>query len=82
MASSFGKLDKFDPEPGEEWICYFFANEITLSDKQRVLTSAMGAKSYKLLRNLITLKAPSNKSFKELVKAMMKQFCPPSSETV
>ena len=62
---------------------YFLANEMTSSDKQRaVLTSAMGAKSYKLLRNLITLKAPSNKSFKEIVKAMMMQFYPSSSEIV
>ena len=65
MASSFRKLG---PESGEDWIqyvermeYYFLANEITSSDKQRaVLISAMGAKSYKLLRNLITPKAPSD----------------------
>ena len=90
MASSFGKLGEFDPESGEDWIqyvehmeYYFLANEITSSDKQRaVLISAMGAKSYKLLRNLITPKAPSDKSFKELVEAMTKHFCPPPSEIV
>ena len=75
MASSFGKLDEFDPESGEDWVqyvermdYYFLANKIT--------------KSYKLLRNLITPKAPSDKSFKELVEAMMKRFCPPPSEIV
>ena len=90
MATSFRKLDEFDPESGEDWIqyiermeYYFLANEITSSDKQRaVLISAMGAKSYKLLRNLITPKASSNKSFKELVEAMTKHFCPPPSEIV
>ena len=59
MSSSFGKLDKFDPGAGKDWIqyvermeYYFLANEITSSDKKRaLLISAMGTKSYKLLRN-------------------------------
>ena len=42
----------------------------------------MGAKSYKLLRNLITPKAPSEKSFRELVETMTKHFCSPPSEIV
>ena len=79
MASSFGKLEKFDPGAGEDWVqyvermeYYFLANEITLSDKKwALLISAMGATSYKLLRNLITPTAPSDKSFTELVKAFL-----------
>ena len=90
MATSFGKLDEFDPGSGEDWTqyvermeYYFLANEITSSDKKRaLLISAMGAKSYKLLRNLITPAAPSDKSFKELVEALTKHFCPPPSEIV
>ena len=42
----------------------------------------MGAKCYKLLRNLITPAAPSDKSFTELVEALTKHFCPPPSEIV
>ena len=44
MATSFGKLDEFDPGLGEEWAEYvermeynFLANEITLTDKKRTL---------------------------------------------
>ena len=90
MATSFGKLDEFDPASGEDWIqyvermeYYFLANGITSGEKQRaVLISAMGAKAYKILRNLITPSAPSDKSFKELVEVMTKHFCPPPSEIV
>ena len=90
MATSFGKLDKFDPDSGEDWTqyvermeYYFLANEITSSDKKRaLLISAMGAKSYKRLRNLITPAAPSDKSFRELVEALTKHFCPSPSEIV
>ena len=90
MASSFGKLEEFDLGAGEDWIqyveqmeYYLLANEITSSHKKwALLISAMGAKSYKLLRNLITLAAPSDKSFTELVEALMKHSWPPPSEIV
>ena len=75
MATSYRKLDKFDPTSGEDWTqyieqmeYYFLANGIISTEKQRaVLISAMGAKAYKTLRNLITLHNPSDKSFTELV---------------
>jgi len=62
MATSYGKLDEFDMTSGEDWIqyiermeYYFLANGILSSDKQQaVLISAMGAKAYTILRNLIT----------------------------
>ena len=90
MATSYGKLDEFDPASGEDWTqyiermeYYFLANGITSADKQRaVLISAMGAKAYKTLRNLITPHNPSDKSFKQLVEVMTKHFCPPPSEIV
>ena len=90
MATSYGKLDEFDPSSDEDWIqCikwmkyYFAANGITSADKQRaVLISAMGAKVYKTLRNLITPHNPSDKSFKQLIEIMTKHFCPPPSEIV
>ena len=62
---------------------YFLANGITSADKQcAVLISAMGAKAYKTLRNLITPRNPSDKSFKQLVEVMTKHFCPLPSEIV
>ena len=90
MATSYGKLDEFDPASGKDWIQYikqmeyfFLANGITSIDKKRaLLISAMGAKAYKLLQNLITPSSPSDKSFKELVDVMMKHFCLPPSEIV
>ena len=90
MATSYGKLEEFDPASGEDWIqyiermeYYFLANEITSTEqRQAVLLSAMGAKAYKILRNLITPATPSDKSFKELVDVMKKHFCPPPSEIV
>ena len=90
MATSYGKLDEFDPASGEDWTQYIermeyycLANGITSADKQRaVLISAMGSKAYKTLRNLITPYNPSDKSFKQLVEVMTKHFCPPTSEIV
>ena len=44
MATFFGKLDKFDPELGEDWIqyveqmeYYFQANGISAAEKQRAI---------------------------------------------
>ena len=90
MATSYGKFDKFDPASGEDWTqyiermeYYFLANGITSADKQRaVLISAMGAKAYKTLQNLITPHNPSDKTFKQLVEVMTKHFCPLPSEIV
>ena len=89
MATSYGKLDEFDPASGEDWIqyiermeYYFLAMELLPFLKWALLISAMGAKAYKLLRNLITPSSPSDKSFKELVDVITKHFCPPPSEIV
>ena len=90
MATSYGKLEEFDPAVGEDWIqyikrmeYYFLANGNTSTEQQRaVLISAMGAKAYKILQNLITPATPSDKSFNELVDVMKKHFCPPPSEIV
>ena len=76
MVTFFRKLDKFDPGSGKDWIqyvkpmeYYFLANEITSSNKkQALLISALEAKSYKLLRNLITPVMPSDKSFRNELK--------------
>ena len=90
MATSYGKLDEFDPTLGENWTqyieqieYYFLSKGMTSADKQSaLLISAMGAKAYKTLQNLITLHNPSDKTFMELVEVMIKHFCPPLSKIV
>ena len=90
MATSFGKLEEFDPSSGEDWIqyvermeFYFAANGVTDASKQQaILLSTIGAQAYKVLRNLISPSTPTEKSFKELVEAMTKYFYPPLSEIV
>ena len=90
VATLYGKLEEFDPAAGEDWIQYiermeyhFLANGDTSTEqRQAVLISAMGAKAYKILQNLITSATPSDKSFNELVDVMKKHFCPPPSEIV
>jgi len=85
-----GKLEEFDLNSGEDWTqyiermeFYFLANSITDTDKeQAILLSTIGAQAYKVLRNLISPSAPSEKSFKQLVQTMTKHFCPPPSEIV
>ena len=88
MAVSFGKLEEFNTANGDDWVQYiermehyFVANDITDSTKQRsVLISSMGAKAYKVLRNLVAPNKPTDVSFKNLVKTMTTHFCPPPSE--
>ena len=70
MATSFGKLEEFDPTSGEDWTqyiermeFYFLANGVTDAGKQRaILLSTIGAQAYKVLRNLISPSAPSERS--------------------
>ena len=63
--AAFGRLDAFDAE-SDEWpqyeermLCYFEANGITDESKMKAnFLSAVGARTYKLLRNLT---APPNR---------------------
>ena len=62
---------------------YFLANEITDTSKQHsILISLMGHKTYKILRNIIASKKPTDISFKNLVSAMTGHFSHPPSEIV
>ena len=68
-----GKVEEF--QENDNWIeyaerleDYFTANEITDNGKKRaVLLSSCGAKTYKLIRNLVAPGKPTDKSFAELV---------------
>ena len=64
-----GKVEEF--QENNNWIeykerhdQYFLANEISDNGKKRpVLLSSCGAKSYKLIRNLVSPGKPSDKTF-------------------
>ena len=81
-----GKIEEYDEkESGIEYMeCLeqcFAANEITDSGKkQAVLFSVCGAKTYKLIRNLVNPRKPTNKLFAELVNLVKNHLNPiPSS---
>ena len=83
-----GKIEEYDEK--ESWIeyterleQYFVANEITDSGKKRaVLLSVCGAKTYKLIRNLVNPRKPTDKSFAELANLVKNHLNPRASSIV
>ena len=82
MVATFGKLEEFDTATGEDWVqyiermqYYFQANKISAEEMEacKILISTVGAKAYKVMRNLISPANPSDKSF-QLVEIMRKDF--------
>ena len=66
-----------------EQYMYFAANEITDRGKKRaVLLSVCGAKTHKLIRNLVNPRKPTNKSFAELVNLVKNHLNPRPSSIV
>ena len=55
---------------------YFIANDVPEGKKVAAFLSAMGAKAYELLRNLVTPDAPKDKRFNDLVKTMRAHLKP------
>lgn len=55
---------------------YFATNDIKDEKKVPVLLSAIGAKTYVLLRSLVTPTAPKDKSFKDISDALKEHFEP------
>ena len=70
--ATYEKVEEYKED--EEWVeyierltHYFTANEIEDGDKQRSISlSVCGAKTYKLIRNLVSPEKPDSKSFNEL----------------
>ena len=89
MAALFGRLEEFAQDK-EDWPSYveclgyfFVANSIeTEGKKKAVLLSAIGAGTYKLLKNLLAPAKLGDKTFAELTQAMEKHFNPLPSETL
>ena len=82
-----GKLGEFE-NGKEDWKSYterlaqyFKANDITDASKQRaVLISSCGARTYRLMKDVLTPRNPSEVDYDELVTAMTTHFQPPPSE--
>ena len=83
-----GKIEEYNEN--DNWIeyterleHYFTANDITdNSKKQAVLLSACGAKTYKLIRNLVNPRKATDKSFTELVNLVKNHRNPRPSSIV
>ena len=79
--ATFGTLKEFESENEkvsaylERVELYFAANDIT-ERRVPVFLSVIGAKTYSLLRDLLALTNPKEKSFNELVKVFKKDFEP------
>jgi len=77
-----GKIEEYNEN--DSWIeyterlkQYFAANEITDNNKKRVvLPSVCGAKTYKLIRNLVNPRKPTDKSFVKLVNLVKNHLNP------
>ncbi|XP_076298593.1 uncharacterized protein LOC143217833 [Lasioglossum baleicum] len=62
---------------------YFVARDITDAKKQTAtLLTKVGARTYKLIRNLCSPAKPSTKSYTELVKLISDHLCPKPSEAM
>ena len=89
-ASSFGKIEEFDPDT-DSWDIYcerlthcFAARNINDDThvKRAIMLSEMGKKAYILLRNLCAPAKPGDKTFAELVKLMRQHQHPTPSVIV
>ena len=87
--AAFGRLDAFDAESGEwpqyeeRMLCYFETNGITDGSKiQAFFLSAVGARTYKLLRNLTAPAKPRERSFTDLREALSNHYNPKPSVMV
>ena len=72
--SYVGKVDEFD-SANEDWEAYMErvelycdANDVEEDKKVSVLLSLIGAKTYNLLRNLVSPAKPSSKTFDDIQK--------------
>ena len=90
--ATHGKLDEFQCDNGdvEAWneYCerlghYFVANKVTeAAIKKSILLSVCGARTYKLMRNLVSPQKPGELSYDDLVKVVKNHHNPQPSEIV
>ena len=59
---------------------YFVANEIVMAERKRViLLSVCGARTYQLVRDLVSPAKPANKTFDQIVELVTKHYSPKPS---
>lgn len=75
-----GRLDEYEPEH-ESWSAYIervelfmIANDVDDSKQVATLLTAMGASTYRLLRDLVQPLKPKDKTFKEIVSILQAHF--------
>lgn len=77
---TFGKLMEFDPKSDsitayvDRVTLFFQANEIAEGKQVAVFLSAIGPKTYSLLRSLVTPESPKDKTLVQLVAVLKKHF--------
>ena len=83
--ATHGRLSEYSS--AEDWASYvermeqyFLANDVTEAAKKRaILLSVVGDKTYKLIRDLVAPKKPTEKSYKELVELLTTHLEPKPS---
>ncbi|KAK3747895.1 hypothetical protein QZH41_001360 [Actinostola sp. cb2023] len=86
--ATYGKIDEY--QETEDWGIYverlnhyFEANDIKSEDKQKsIFLATVGAKTYKLIRNLFTPDQPKDKSYEDLTKRLQEFYKPQPSVIV
>ena len=79
---TFGRLTEFDPKIDsvtayvDRVMLFFQVNEIAEEKQVAVFLSAMGPKTYSLLRSLVTPESPKYKTFAQLAAVLKKHFEP------
>ena len=80
--AAFGQLQEFQPDSEsvtayiERATLFFAANDVPEEKQVPVLLSAIGVKTYSLLRNLVAPARPQDKTFEQLVEALKRHFEP------
>ena len=89
MATNHGTFGEFkeDQEPWQSYVerlqQHFVATDVRTQEKQRaLLLSAVGAKTYQLIRNLLAPAKPTDKTFAEIVETVKNHHQPLPSEIV
>ena len=82
MAATFGELKEFSPESEkisvylERASLYFTANAVDDDKKVPILLSAMGARTYLILRDLLAPAKPKDKSLEQITQCLQQHFEP------
>ena len=86
VKSMFGKIDEYDVAKEESTNNVERLTEANLvstdEQKQAVFISVIGAKSCKLIQNLVVLEKPGNLSFNDLMKIPTDHYSPVPSEII